>query len=249
MSEFPFQQYNDLSFQDPSVFEQDSGILEDLLVDKYLPAMDNHNFPIPTRSRKRQRKTSSGNQVKELDGISAENKKKKLLHRDLEKQRRQEMKKLYASLRSLLPLEYIKGKRAVSDHMLEAVNYIKDMQKSIKELSLRRDKQKKLFTSGSLCGEDENSNINLLTNCVTVSPCREGFEILINTSSIGEVVPLSSVLVELVLRRLNVVSCVSTRTNDQRFLHRIQFEAMAGDLTFIDLLALEKRLFNVINLC
>ncbi|CAI9768216.1 unnamed protein product [Fraxinus pennsylvanica] len=246
MSEFPLQQNDDLSFQDPSVFDQDLGILEDLLVDKDLPGMDNYNLTIPTCSKKMKRKPFSGNQGKELDGVSAENKSRKVLHRDFERQRRQEMKKLYASLRSLLPLEYIKGKRAVSDHMFEAVNYIKDMQKNIKELSLRRDKLKKLYTSGSICGEDGSSNSNLLTNCVTVSPCREGFEILINSSSKEGTVPLSRVLVELVLRRLNVVSSVSTRTNDQRFLHRI--EAMAGDLTCIDLLALNTILFNLINL-
>ncbi|KAL2541994.1 Transcription factor bHLH [Abeliophyllum distichum] len=238
MNEFPSQQNDDLVFHDPSVFQIDIGILEDL------PGMSNSNLTIPKSSQKRQRKPSSGNQEKEMD----EKKSRKLLHRDFERQRRQEMKRLYVSLRSLLPLEYIKGKRAVSDHMHESVNYIKDMQKNIKELSLRRDKLKKIYTSGSIGAEDGSSYSNYLPNIVTLSLCQDGVEVLINSRSRGGAFPLSRVLVELAGRSLNVVSCISTRTDDQRFLHRIQFEAMAGDITCIDLATLKHRLINVINL-
>ncbi|KAL2558546.1 transcription factor bHLH [Forsythia ovata] len=234
----PSQPKDDQIFEDPSIFQEDLENLEEYLLadDQDLSVLaGNSSLASPKDTKKKQRKSSSDNKE-----VIADNKGKKILHKEIERQRRQEMAKLYTSLRSLLPLEYIKGKRAVSDHMNEAVKYIKDMQKNIQELSLRRDKLKKLYTSGS--------NSNFMPNCVSVSPCRDGLEILIHSSSKEGGFPLSRVLVELIRRRLNVVSCVSTRANDQRFLHRIQFEATARDLMCIDLSELRERLLNVINL-
>ncbi|KAI4351851.1 hypothetical protein L6164_006159 [Bauhinia variegata] len=53
-------------------------------------------------------KSSKGRQKKHFS--SEDDVQKRLKHRKIEKQRRQEMSTLYASLRSQLPLEYIKVK-------------------------------------------------------------------------------------------------------------------------------------------
>eukprot|EP00253_Pinus_taeda_P006569 PITA_06569 len=67
---------------------------------------------------------------------------KKWNHRLIEKQRRKEMKTLFSRLRALLPEESIRGKRAESDQVLGAVNYIRHLQQKIEDLSRKRDSMK-----------------------------------------------------------------------------------------------------------
>ncbi|KAL2558551.1 transcription factor bHLH [Forsythia ovata] len=172
------------------------------------------------------------------------NKLRKIIHRDVERQRRQEMANLYSSLRTLLPPEFIKGKRSISDHMHEAVNYINHMQKNIKELKMKKEMLQKCSKSGTPSSDDGSSN-NDSSNCIRVNLCQNGVEILISCSLKEKEFPLSTVLNELLEMGLNVVSCVSTKSNEKSF-HRIQSEA--SDSRSIDLSLLQQRLANVINL-
>ncbi|KAK4489487.1 hypothetical protein RD792_005296, partial [Penstemon davidsonii] len=151
---------------------------------------------------------------------------KRTMHRDIERQRRQEMAGLYASLRSLLPLEYIKGKRAISDHMNEAMNYIKDMQKKIEEMKIRRDNLSNLQCRPKsippITIDDAKEGPS--NNSVKVNLCRlNEVEILVTSSTAGLI---SKVLLELLkIRGFNVINCISTRGNDRRsYIHKIHIE-------------------------
>ncbi|KAH7855516.1 hypothetical protein Vadar_025741 [Vaccinium darrowii] len=169
---------------------------------------------------------------------------KNMAHRDVERQRRQEMAKLYASLRSLLPLEYVKGKRSICDHMNESVNYIKQLQKNIMELSIKRDKLKTTFNSVANNTKATGGSESCSSDRVTVSMCSGGVEIFINQGVEDKGFHVSRVLEILVEDGLDVVSCVSTHIN-KKLLHVIKSEVC--DPTCVDLSILEEKLADIIN--
>lgn len=92
---FPLEDIDELLFQEPPILQQDS------LVDHAVLKSSNR---VAKSTKKRPRRSKSGHEENENE----ERKLRKTIHRDIERQRRQEMTSLYASLRSLLPLEYIR---------------------------------------------------------------------------------------------------------------------------------------------
>ncbi|CAI9767634.1 unnamed protein product [Fraxinus pennsylvanica] len=232
---FPFQHGDELVFQPPSVIREDQ-ILEDLNTGHTLQY---NNSSTSSWEKGLQRSTG----IQENNGGSNYDI-KKFIHRDIERQRRKEMANLYASLRSFVPLEHLKGKKSISDLMEVATNYITDTKKNKKKLGLQRDKLKMLSNSGNLSANIVGSSSSYSPDLVTVNPCLDGVEILI-ISFKEEGFPLSKVLTELLRRGLNVVSC-SSKKDDERSFHIIQCEA--NGLKCNVLVELQKRLTDVINL-
>ncbi|MED6187343.1 hypothetical protein PIB30_075490 [Stylosanthes scabra] len=154
---------------------------------------------------------------------------KKWMHRETERQRRQEMGMLCATLRSLLPLEYIKGKRSTSDHMYEAVNYINQLQKKVKKLEAKRDELKKHFSDLNNAiddDDDEDESMLHLPPYVVVHSLHGGgvllggVEIICSYSLKKCLCPLSRLLHILIGEGLNIINTISTKRNG-RFIHTI----------------------------
>ncbi|CAH8304269.1 unnamed protein product [Eruca vesicaria subsp. sativa] len=162
---------------------------------------------------------------KEVRVVSNEENMEKIMHREVEKQRRQEMASLYASLRSLLPLEFIQGKRSTSDQLNEAVNYINYLQRNIKDMSSKRDDL--MLSSRQSFGSTNEKFMNDYSNHVVIRPCLVGVEIVFS----GLLTPLSSVLQVISEHGLCVLGCTSSNVNG-RIIHTLQAEV--NDLALAD---------------
>ncbi|CAH1438935.1 unnamed protein product [Lactuca virosa] len=254
---FSFQQSDELVFHEIPCsisFQQPATNQQDLIVElhNHVNMEGNSNISV-SKARKRQGDQSPSSKPNSVttDGgegdCKDEHTQRKLVHREIERQRRQDMAKLYASLRGLLPLEFVKGKRSTSDHMHQAVNYIKHMQESIKVLSVKRDRLKKdVETSvpGPMMNSNEKNVTHPFRNTVSISSCKGGIQILINSGSTEGGVPLSAVLKAITEEGLNIITCTSTKVNE-RLLLSIQSEA--NDQVLTDLSMLQQRLTAVAN--
>ncbi|XP_021730189.1 transcription factor bHLH120-like [Chenopodium quinoa] len=177
----------------------------------------------------------------EINGNDVTN--KKVIHREVERQRRQEMSNLYSSLRSLLPVEYVKGKRSVSDHITEATRYIKDLEMNVKELGEKRDSLKDTFSSLENRRTKREHNVGCSSSSSTTSTTSRSssssntrdYNVNIHkfsktlqieiTAGVEEddPCPISKTLKVLAQEGLDVVSCVSNKVN-QRWIYVIYCE-------------------------
>ncbi|KAF3433080.1 hypothetical protein FNV43_RR24182 [Rhamnella rubrinervis] len=171
-------------------------------------------------------------------------------HRETERLRRQGMATLYASLRSLLPLELMKGKRSLSDNITQAINYIKHLENKINELGTKRDELKKLSNS-STCDDHEHGissgspSSSCSSSLITLNPFSGGIEIVITSSSGEGSLALSMVLNVLLEEGLSVNNYISATINDR--LHHTIHTGQVSNLETINLSALEKKLNYVIS--
>ncbi|KAG9140671.1 hypothetical protein Leryth_006869 [Lithospermum erythrorhizon] len=191
---------------------------------------------------------NSGNITSRYVDFDSDDRQKKIIHKEIERQRRSVMTKLYASLKSLLPLESTKGRQSTSDLLHEAENHIRIKQKNIEELKVQRDNLEKWTKT------IENSNLNSSINGALSSlPCNYcpvdisvkshlgGMEILICIDLRMDGFQLSRVLEFVIAQGLCVVSCVCTRING-KILHIIQTEVSHLEVT--EGYELKQRLFE-----
>ncbi|XP_011076503.1 transcription factor bHLH118-like [Sesamum indicum] len=243
---FTLQPGDELVFGTPSISEHDHKLFPDNLITGHACIETNIiNFSSSSSNNNNEQRDLPRFRPRQGQSRSRDEYNiRRILHRNIERRRRQEMSNLYTSLRSLLPLDHVKGRRSVCDHMQEAVNYIQHMQKNVQELRSHRDKLKKLPNLSSTKAAAVSNGGDNLPNCsVTVEVIRDGVEILISSSMKNSEFRLSRVLAELLERQLNVVTCVSTNAKEG-FLHKIQAEA--SDMTKLDPLLLQERLTKAI---
>lgn len=135
----------------------------------------------------------------------------------------------------------------MSDHMNEAVNYVKDLNNQINELSSKRDElQKELASSVSDSGSSSN---NCTPSRVVIHSCLGGLVVMISSGFREQGFPVSRVLEVLFEQGLDVVNCVSTKVN-QVLLLTIHTEVRLVDqycqymLKFVLVCVVKRTMFN-----
>lgn len=120
------------------------------------------------------------------------------------------------------------GKRSASDHIAEAVNYIKDLEKSVKELSIRRDELRASPEWANPTYDHVGGSTNSASRpgSVMINPRIGGLGIQIDVPyQHDQSFSLSSALHVLYEEGLSVSSCTSTNVND-RIIHNIICEVI-----------------------
>lgn len=169
---------------------------------------------------------------------------KKWMHKETERQRRQEMTNLCTNLRSLLPIEYIKGKRSISDHVNEATNYINHLQNKVKQLQDKKEELMKVSNLSTNATTQDGSSSSNIQPFVIVQPFPGGLEIVCSYSFNKCLFPLSRVLDMLLKEGLNLISCTSNMI-EGRFIYTIRSEEPI--MTGIDYSELQRKLTEAIS--
>ncbi|KAB2596596.1 hypothetical protein D8674_032046 [Pyrus ussuriensis x Pyrus communis] len=171
--------------------------------------------------------------AKNQDKPNDDDEKKKMMHREIEKKRRQEMANLYGSLRSVLPLEFIKVR-----WNLKFLHKI---------FGAKRD-ELKMGSSSNLSARNldhgsSGSSSTSTSALVAVHPCLAGVEIVVSTDGSAEQFFLLSRMLKILLGQgLSVISCATAQVN-KRLVYTIQSEV--SDPTCIDFSGLQQTLTEV----
>ncbi|XP_074318979.1 transcription factor bHLH36-like [Silene latifolia] len=244
---FPFQRSCELSFKvdnEDNPSEQD---IEDEILLGNNALFGVSNTINSDRGRGRGRGRSRGRRSVSLGSSSNTNninddeeEKKRVFHREIERQRRMEMSSLFDSLRSVIPPNDSKGRKSITDQLEEATNYIKDLEKNVKELGDKRDQLKQSIQSSS-SGRYElgGSSGSSPPYTVAIRQFVGGLEIEISVKYDENEFLLSTAIQVALEEGLDVVSSTSAKFHE-RFIHSIQCEII--DVTCIDLNRLEQRL-------
>lgn len=189
-----------------------------------------------------------------LPGSVSADKKNRIM---IERQRRKDMNELFATLSSLLPDENLRGKRAVSDQVQEAVNYVRHLQQKVEDLSTEREKMK--------ANSDENAKVSLegvrLSSnekiCIKAQPIggsdREfptvkiksmGSTLQVCTNTFEHQIVFSDLLLAIEEGGLEVVSAASSAINN-RIFHTIHTKVC--DLETLNIDTLEQKLWHLIR--